>query len=143
VILYLDTSALLKLYVEETGRAAVVAEFERAATVATVRISYAEARSALARHRREGRLDTKSLRRSVELLDGDWGTYTVVDVSEPLVRRAGALAERHGLRGYDAVQLAAAAELARAGAEVRFACFDERLQRAARREKLRVPALST
>ena len=141
MILYLDTSALVKLYVDEPGRAAVVSEIEGAAAVATVRIAYAEARAAFARKRREGGLDAKSLRLAVELLDEDWAAYNVVDVSEPLVRRAGILAERHGLRGYDAVHLAAAVELERAGGQVSFGCFDERLRRAARRVNLRAPLM--
>jgi predicted nucleic acid-binding protein len=143
VILYLDTSALVKLYVDEPGRPAVVTELDQAAAVATVRVAYAEARAAFARKRREGGLDGKGLRRVVDRLDGDWAAYSVVDVTEPLVRRAGILAEHHGLRGYDAVHLAAAVELGRAGGDVSFGCFDERLRRAARREKLRAPLLAS
>jgi predicted nucleic acid-binding protein len=143
VILYLDTSALVKLYVEEPGRRAVVAEVERAGTVATARVTYAEARAAFARKRREGGLDRQGLRRVVEHLDAEWAAFTVVDVSEPVIRGAGALAERHALRGYDAIQLAAALALTRHGGDVAFACFDRHLRRAARREKLQAPALST
>jgi predicted nucleic acid-binding protein len=142
VILYLDTSALVKLYVDEPGRPAVVEQIEAAVAVATVRVTYAEARAAFARKRREGGLDLKSLRQVVERFDGEWATYTVVEASEPLVRRAGLLAERHGLRGYDAIQLAAAIEIRREGGDVSVACFDDRLRRAARRERLIAPALA-
>jgi predicted nucleic acid-binding protein len=142
LILYLDTSALVKLYVDEPGRAAVMRQIDSAAAVATVRIAYAEARAAFARKRREGGLDAKDLRRAAEGLDEDWATFTVVEVAEPLVRRAGILAERHGLRGYDAVHLAAAVELARGGGDVSFACFDQRLRTAARRVKLRALSMS-
>ena len=142
MILYLDTSALVKLYVDEPGRPAVTGQVDAAVAVATARVTYAEARAAFARKRREGGLDGKGLRQVVERFDGEWAAYTVIDVSEPLVRRAGSLAERHGLRGYDAVQLAAAIELRREGGAVSFACFDDRLRHAARREKLPVPALA-
>ena len=64
----------------------------------------------------------------------------MVDLTEPLVKRAGALAERHALRGYDAVQLAAALDVRGAGGEVEFLSFDARLNRAGRRERLRAPA---
>jgi predicted nucleic acid-binding protein len=141
VILYLDTSALVKLYVDEPGRPAVVAQVDAAAAVATVRLTYVEARAAFARKRRDGGLDGRGLRHVVERLDGHWAAYTVGDVGEPLVRRAGILAERHHLRGYDAVQLAAAIELHREGAAVAFACFDDHLRRAAGREKLHPLAL--
>jgi predicted nucleic acid-binding protein len=143
VILYLDTSALVKLYVDEPGRGAVLELLEVAITCATARIAYVEARAAFARRRREGGFDTRTLRHVVDLLDQDWATYTLIEMGEPLVRRAGVLAERHGLRGYDAVHLAAALEVARAGADVVVACFDERLRRAARRAKLHAPNLKT
>jgi predicted nucleic acid-binding protein len=136
VILYVDASALVKLYVEEPGSQVVAARVEEAEAVATVRVTYAEARAALVRHRREGGLTGAALRQAVRQLDGEWGTYNVVEVSEPVVRRAGTLAERHGLRGYDAVQLAAALDVRDAGADLEFACFDTNLVRAAARERL-------
>src|SRR6266508_4507175 len=112
-----------------------VARVGAAEAVATVRVTYAEARAALAHHRREGGLTPVGLRRAVRELDREWGMYNIVDVNDPLVRR-GALAERYGLRGYDAVQLAAALDLRAAGAPVEFLSFDSRLNRAARRERL-------
>lgn len=139
MILYLDTSALVKLYVEEAGTGAVVTRVGEAEAVATVRVTYAEARAALARHRREGGLTSVGLRRAVRELDREWGLYNVVDLSDPLVRRAGTLAERHALRGYDAVQLAAALELRAADGEIVFLSFDARLNGAARRERLSAP----
>ena len=141
MILYLNTSALVKLYVEEAGTREMVARVERATAVATARITYAEARAAFARHRREGALRVADLRQVVRELDAEWGSFSVVEVSDAVVRRAGALAERHALRGYDAVHLAAAVDLRRAGGDVEFAAFDARLCRAARREGLAVPPL--
>jgi uncharacterized protein len=116
----------------------VLSALGRAAAVATVRISYAEARSAFARHQREGGITRTALRSMVRDLERDWGMYNVVEVAEPLVRHAGALAERHALRGYDAVQLAAALTLRRVSREIEFATFDERLEAAAARERLPV-----
>jgi len=142
LILYLDTSALVKLYIDEPGREAVVSHVDEASGVATTRIAYAEARAAFARKRRESGLDARTVRRVVAHLDGDWASYSIVDVGDAIVRRAGALAERHALRAYDAVHLASAVDLHRAGADVWFACFDERLRRAARRERLRAPMLA-
>jgi len=141
MILYLDTSALVKLYVEESGSAAVAARVERAEAVVTARVTYAEARAAFARHRREGGLTSVALRRVVRELDGEWGTYNLVDLGEPVVRRAGALAERHALRAYDAVQLAAALDVRAAEVDLEFASFDSRLARAAARERLRLSEL--
>jgi predicted nucleic acid-binding protein len=103
-------------------------------------VSYAEARAAFARHRREGALRPAELRRVVRELDAEWGSYSVVELSDTVVRRAGGLAERHALRAYDAVQLASALDVRRAGANLEFLAFDARLLRAARREGLAAPA---
>ena len=93
----------------------------------------------LARHwSASGGLTAPALRRPVRQLDGKSGAYQVVDVSDPMVRWAGALAERHALRGYAAVQLAAALDVRDAGADLEFVCFDDRLARAASRERLRL-----
>jgi predicted nucleic acid-binding protein len=137
VILYLDTSAVVKLYIGESGTDVVATAVDRAAAVTTVRVTYAEARAAFARHRRAGGLAPAELRRVVRQFDEEWGQYSIVEVTDVLVRRAGALAERHKLRGYDAVQLAAAVDVRLAGgAAVAFASFDARLSQAARREHL-------
>jgi predicted nucleic acid-binding protein len=136
VILYLDTSALVKLYIDETGSSAVAAQVERAVAAATTPVAYVEARAAFARRRRERTLSPLELRRIVRDLDLDWGSYTLVEIGDRLVRHAGVLAERHALRAYDAVHLAAALDIRRAGGDVEFACFDAHLTRAARREGL-------
>ncbi len=138
MIVYLDTSALVKLYIEEAGSAAVATCVERASAVTTVRVTYAEARAAFARYRREGGLTPAGLRQVVRDLDAEWGAYNVVEVHDPLVRRAGALAERHALRGYDAIQIAAAVEVRGAVADLEFASFDGPLNHAASRERLRL-----
>jgi predicted nucleic acid-binding protein len=139
VILYLDTSALVKLYVAEAGTDAVATAVERARALVTVRITYAEARAAFAQHARAKGIAPGALRRVVRQLDEEWGQYSVVEVTDALVRRAGALAERHRLRGYDAVQLSAAADLRGAGAtDVEFASFDAPLNHAAQRERMRL-----
>lgn len=136
MIAYLDTSALVKLYVQEDGSSRVERLVADATVVATARVAYVEARAAFARHRRDGALTAPALRRVIQLLDTDWGCYTIVEVSEPLVRQAGALAERRALRAYDALHLAGALEIAGGTTETVFACFDERLTLAARREGL-------
>jgi len=54
VILYLDTSALVKLYVQEVGSADVNDWLKDADAAATSWVAYAEARAAFARGLREG-----------------------------------------------------------------------------------------
>ena len=53
MILYLDTSSLVKLYVDEPGSEDVLRLVDQAELVTTSVVAYAEARAALARRRRE------------------------------------------------------------------------------------------
>jgi predicted nucleic acid-binding protein len=134
VILYLDTSALAKLFIVEPGAESVGRAVAQAAAVATHLIAYAEMRATFARVVRMGRVDGAALPTLTTELDRRWASLDVLAVTEPLVRRAGDLAERHGLRGYDSVHLAAVLalrELVGSGAEVRFGVFDTKLRDAA------------
>ena len=132
--LYLDASSLVKLYVVEDDSAAVRRLVADADIVVTAAIAYPEARAALARRRREGHLPARAFTAAKRALDDDWPRYLAIDVTAALCREAGALAERHGLRGYDSVHLAAFLQTVRAGgkATVRFSGFDDRLTRATR-----------
>ncbi len=68
-----------------------------------------------------------------------WKTFTIVEVSQPLVETAGRFADVFALRGYDSVQLAAAHELhVNAQQTVLFACYDRRLNQAAQLLQLEV-----
>ncbi len=108
MILYLDTSALVKLYAEEEGTEVVERAVEEAELVATSVVAYAEARAALARKHREGVFSDEERREAVEALDEDWETFEKPEVTEDLAREAGDLAEEHALRGFDAIHLASA-----------------------------------
>jgi predicted nucleic acid-binding protein len=139
MIFYLDTSALVKLYVPERESVAVKQLVEAAEVTATSRVAYVETRAAFARKRRERSINLKDYRTIVRDFDNDWESYFIVDVSDPLVKIAGQLAERHALRGYDAIHLASAVIIRNEGDQpVNFSCLDARLLRAARREGLSV-----
>ncbi len=106
-----------------------------ASLVATSVLAYPEARSALARLRREGGLTEIEQAQAKSDLDRDWSGLLALPV-DAVWRHAGDLAERHGLRGADCVHLAAYVSLLAMPHEepVRFSSFDERLDLAARRE---------
>jgi predicted nucleic acid-binding protein len=140
MILYLDTSALVKLIVREDGTTDAIVWFEQADLIASSVITYAEACSALGQNdRQRGR--TQSQRGEwLIALDKHWSEVMRVPVAE---WQAGRLALTHRLRGMDAVQLAAAVTLRERlrtrttgtpGAAVAFAAFDRQLLAAAERE---------
>ncbi|MBA3231529.1 MAG: type II toxin-antitoxin system VapC family toxin [Acidobacteria bacterium] len=108
MILYLDTSALVKLYVEEEGTEAVQRAVDNAESIATSVVAYPEARSAFARLERDVHLSSEEHRTAVAALDRDWPAYEVVDVTRSVGGVGGALAAQYLLRGFDAVHLASA-----------------------------------
>jgi predicted nucleic acid-binding protein len=131
-MLYCDTSALLKLYIEEIHSETLKAEAAAAQAVAVCRIAWAEAHAAFARRAREVPEDRSVIEAAKAALAADWPHYVVMEVSQAVVERAGEYADTFALRGYDSVQLAAAFEAGRlAETTVAFACFDMRLNKAA------------
>lgn len=139
MVVYLDTSALVKLYVaEEDSREMVRRAVEESERIATSTVAYAEARAGLARKQREGIFTVEELRRAVSDLDDDWPTYERLNVSGPVSYLAGELAERYALRGYDSVHLASAVRLSERFEDLRFLAFDDRLNDAAKGADLTV-----
>ena len=94
-------------------------------------IAYAECRAAVAAAARSRRLTGSEARKAVAALNDVWPSLDRLAVSEEIVHRAGELAERRALRGFDAIHLASA--LAQAP-EASLACWDDQLAKAARAE---------
>lgn len=112
MIAYFDTSALVPLLIDEPGSVVAGQIWDEAQRIVAIPLLYAEGRAALAQAQRMGRITQRQLRAAVDELDEVYSQIDVVSIDEPLVRRAGELAEAHGLRGYDAVHLAAAVRAA-------------------------------
>lgn len=140
MILYLDNSCLVKLYVEEEGSGDVGRQVVEATAVATSAVAYAEARAAFARKNTEGGFTEEEYRCVLEDFLQEWAAYLTIDASRAIIALAGDLAERHVLRGFDAIHLASALALRdRAHSSVVFCCADERLNAAAASEGLDIP----
>lgn len=90
---------------------------------------YPEARAAIGRARRLDRLTAQQLGIAHRRVDMLWAAVDHVAITETLARRAGELAERHDLRAYDAVHLAALEDVG--DLETVFVSADEELLDAA------------
>lgn len=112
MIVYFDTSAIIPLIIDEPGSQTCERFWNDATQAVSSRLLYVEARAALASAQRLGRLSLDDLAASVESLHEILAETATVEVSENLVQTAGRLAEQEGLRGYDAVHLAAAQAVA-------------------------------
>ena len=134
-MVFVDTSALVKLYVTEAGSEALVARLDNQ-DVAISTLAWAEAHAAFGRLRRERRLTEPAWSALVSGFGADWGSFLRVPLDGALDASIADLCRRHPLRGADSVQLASALFLAREGLDVTFACCDQRLLDAAAAERL-------
>ncbi len=140
MVIYLDTSTLVKLYVEEIDSTKIADLVKSSNVTATSLIAYAEARAAFARRFREKSFTPTEYSRLISSLNEDWGDYLIMKVTNELVRLAGDLAEKHSLRGFDAIHLSSAVSLSQElSAPVVFSCSDRKLQKASRLENLDQP----
>ena len=131
-VAYLDTSALAKLYVQESGRERVEALIQETGTVVTSVIAYPEARAVFARRYSSGELVEAEHREMVTQFQEDWLDINGIDVTPNVYRTAGELVVAHPrLRAMDAIHLASALE-ARKVEAIRFLTFDRDLENAAR-----------
>jgi predicted nucleic acid-binding protein len=143
---YFDSSALVKRYVVETGTDWInnLCATDSSHTLYIVRISGAEIIAALFRQVRTDTLAPSDAQAAATQFKIDFrNRYQIVEVTEQLVDSAMTLAEKHGLRGYDSIQLAAALELQTVRvslslSSITFVCADDQLNLAATAEGLLV-----
>lgn len=128
-VVYFDSSAFVKLLVDEPGTPSAARLWDTADVIASGAITYPEVRAALAAAHRDGRVRDSDFDRARASWKLAWSSVAIVRPTESVLRHAGDLAERHALRGYDAVHLASA--LALADTEVIVAAWDHRLRNGA------------
>ena len=139
MILYLDTSVLVKRYVMEAYSGALDSLWSEAEVVAVSEVGYAEAVAAFARKFRERHISRRVLNSLIRDFKADWKALLHVIVSDDVNDKCEALILKHGLRGFDAIHLASAAILKkRLKEDVLFCCADQRLLEAADKEKFHV-----
>jgi predicted nucleic acid-binding protein len=137
MVVYLDTSSLVKLYVREEDSPKVADLVRTSKATATSLIAYTEARAAFARRFREKAFTSGEYEHLVSAFDKDWDNYLIVRVTRKLVRFAGELAEKHGLRAFDAIHLSSALTLDQElSTPIIFSSSDRRLQKASKLEDL-------
>jgi predicted nucleic acid-binding protein len=133
---FFDTSALLSVVLGETTAPQVRQVLADHEIVVASAIAAVEARAGLARARRGRRLTARREREAWTRFERMWLTSAILDVDRPLLSLAIDLAAAHGLRGYDAVQLASGLRAADVTGVPGFACLDGDLNAAAAAEGL-------
>ena len=107
---FLDTSALAKLYVREAGTATMLrlASHPDRTRLVILSLSRVEFRAAVQRRVRSRELSIENARAALAAFHDHLGSvYVVQHVTEAIIDKALDLVDRHDLRAYDSIQLAA------------------------------------
>ena len=135
MILYLDTSALVKRYFKEPFSDEVISKWTQSTEIVTSSVAYAETMAAFHRKKREGRLADNFIRESENLLRRDWQGFIRIEVNDELNKYIDHAVRNYPLRGFDAIHLASAlAVFEHLSENFLFACFDTTLSRSAQAE---------
>ena len=107
-IWFLDTSAVVKRYVDEAG-SAWIHGITASEMIIVSRITWVEVLSAFSRLKREGKIDPGDILTAIQVFQYDWETlYRIVEIDLSVIGNAGQLVQKYPLRAYDSVQLASA-----------------------------------
>lgn len=135
-LVYFDSSAFVKLLVEEPGSDLAAELWDGCDAALASRLAYPEVRAALAAAARNRDLGEDELRGTEQAWDEFWAATRPVELTAAVEQQAGRLARLHALRGADAVHLASA--LAVDGADLIVAVWDRRLHAGVRAAGIRV-----
>jgi predicted nucleic acid-binding protein len=115
--IYLDTSAIVKRYIHEDGTNWIInlTSYATGHDLYIVRLAGPEMSAALFRKARRGQVSVADAVKAASSFRVDWQQqYRIIESGPYVCDLAMDLAERYTLRGYDAVQLAAAIVLQQA-----------------------------
>jgi len=137
MILYLDTSALVKRYFREPYSDDILSRWKSATQIVTSFVAYAETMASIYRKKREADLADTLIRGIADSFHKDWESFIRVEVNDELNRYIDRVVAGYPLRGFDAIHLASAMVIYEKLPEhFVFACFDDRLASAAQSEGL-------
>jgi uncharacterized protein len=135
-LVYFDSSAFVKLLVEEEGSDLATTLWDGCDAAVASRLAYPEVRAALAAATRNHDLPEHDLDSAEKAWDGYWAATRPVELTAAVEQHAGQLARLHALRGADAVHLASA--LAIGDPDLVIAVWDRRLHTGAQAAGIRV-----
>ena len=137
MILYLETSALLKRYFKEVGSTEVISKLKEDIEIVTSSVTYAEIMASIYRKKRETSIHDSIFRTIINSFQKDWKSFFCVEVTNDLNDMIDKIVATHPLRGFDAIHLASALIVyEKAPQDFLFACFDRKLIQAAKTEGL-------
>lgn len=103
MILYLDTSAILKRYFQESFSEDVSAKWKQSEMIVTSSVTYAETMATIYRKQKEADLDKKEIKKIIQAFQMDWSGFIRVEVTDDLNEYIDKVLQKHPLRGFDAI----------------------------------------
>jgi predicted nucleic acid-binding protein len=140
-VIYFDSSALVKLLVEEEGSDLAAQLWDGCDAAVSSRLVYPEVRAALAAAARNHDLDPAGQTAAQDAWEEYWSATRPIEFTRAVEQDAGELAARHALRGADAVHLASALAVSLPG--LILAAWDRRLRDGAQAAGLAVTPAAT
>lgn len=135
-LVYFDSSAFVKLVVEEAGSDIASALWDGCDAALSSRLAYPEVCAALAATHRNHEFGDDAFESALREWETLWAATRPVELTPGVERRAGELARSRSLRGADAVHLASA--LSVASSDIVVAVWDRRLHEGVVAESLGV-----
>ena len=138
-MIYLDSSALVKRYLKETGTDVVNSIIISSKVKATSKLTYPEIFSAFARKHRANEISHSLLQSAINKFESDWAQLYVIEFGDEMLQPIKQVSHRYPLRAADTVHLASALWLRTSTkVDVTFVASDPRLLVAAQRENLQI-----
>jgi predicted nucleic acid-binding protein len=130
-MLYLDSSAIIKLYISEDFSSEVINLVQNSKSLITSQFAYTEIHSAFSRLYRQKIIDYKLLEIIKFRFEKDWIYIKTLELNGLIIKRASELIYQHELRSFDSIHLAFVENLSNIiGSEFYFITFDKRLSKA-------------
>lgn len=137
-MIYLDSSALVKRYIEEIGSDKVRHLMEKADVVAVSRLAYAETLSAILRRRKTIAASDEEFATLISEFRDDWELFHVIEMNGAALHFVDEVLEKYALRGADSIHLSTALWLKHATkTAITFVASDNELLEAARSARLK------
>ncbi len=139
MMLYIDSSALVKKYVQEPGSDSASKLLAQSGMTVTSKLAYPEILAGLNRKRRERGITEKDYRDALSDFESDWLALLIIEFQNELLPLIKQLTTKYALKGADSVHLASALWIQKAAKDkVSFVASDIQLLRAAKMEKLEI-----
>ena len=139
MLIYLDSSVLIKKYFKEIGSEQIIEIWNDAEYLAISQVGYSEILGTIHKRQKMDRFSDKTKNQINKTFLEDWDSFIKVNVNQRLNSELITIHTKHLLRGFDAIHLATAKILFKQfEKELQFLTADNNLQIAAEKEKLNV-----